>query len=137
MVVYYFSGWMRMINIYYGDWINIKWVRKKEGGAQILSVPGVGSGGWVPIAGHCLNQCTMSLTNRWIILSYFLFHFHIFWFLKVKWNEVEIGKNMESVVGFGFRVFFWWLGPTGSFICTVHFLGPLFFFYTWLSLVFL
>ncbi|KAK7826798.1 hypothetical protein CFP56_031685 [Quercus suber] len=45
----------------------------ERGGAQTLSVPGVGSGGWDPGVGHCPNQCTMSLTNRWIIPHLFFY----------------------------------------------------------------
>ena len=63
----------------------------ERGGARTLSVPGVGSGGWDPGAGHCPNQCTMSLTNRWIIP-------HLFFLWCSCWHHRESERDQWWVL---------------------------------------
>lgn len=46
---------------------------------------------WDPAAGYCPNQCTMSLTNRWIISFLFIFYLFSFFLLS------SVGGS-----------FFWW-----------------------------
>ena len=75
---------------------------------------------WGPAAGYCPNQCTMSLTNRWIILHLLFSFFFFFLFLLALLNGAVAGITERSMVSLNDPT---GICPTIPSIRTLHLLG--------------